>query len=152
MMFTSATAEYALRAMARIGQERGRRALRSREISADTGVPAPYLSKILRKLVQAGLLKAQKGHHGGFRPARPLHKIRIIDVLKAVDEWPPPGQCVFGWGECDLDNPCPLHPVWSLYETTFREWARSVTFGYLSDWDEELRRKRQAKRTAGRRR
>ena len=79
------TAEYALRAMAHIaGAPRDQPATAS-ELAAATFVPVHYLSKLLRKLVTAGLLVSQKGHRGGFVLVRSVQQIRFIDVLEAVD-------------------------------------------------------------------
>ncbi|HMR79653.1 MAG TPA: Rrf2 family transcriptional regulator, partial [Polyangiaceae bacterium] len=58
----SQTAEYALRALSQLAAQRPARALTAQELARLTLVPASYLSKILRKLVAAGLLDSQKGH------------------------------------------------------------------------------------------
>ena len=65
----SQTAEYALRAMSHLARPDAA-AMRAIDLARATQVPVHYLSKVLRRLVDAGLLHSQKGHGGGFVLAR----------------------------------------------------------------------------------
>jgi Rrf2 family iron-sulfur cluster assembly transcriptional regulator len=127
----SQTAEYSLRAMASIAAtpDQAKTAI---EIAERTGIPVHYLSKVLRRLVSAGLLVSQKGHGGGFTLARASGRIRFSDVLEAVDSIPARNRCAFGWGACDSRQPCPLHPAWSRLDAAFREWADRTTLADVS--------------------
>lgn len=121
----SQTAEYALRAMTHLAiQERV--AVRASDLSEATQVPVHYLSKVMRRLVAAGLLVSQKGHGGGFMLARSPEKIRFVDVLDAVGEGPGREQCAFGWGACDARHPCPMHDAWSRLNQTLSDWAHAT--------------------------
>ena len=82
----------------------------ARDLSEQTGIPAHYLSKILRRLVLAGLLASQKGQGGGFVLARPPAEIRFLDILAAVDVLPPAGRCAFGWGDLRRLRALPASP------------------------------------------
>ena len=123
------TAEYALRAMAAIAMAPAGVSLRAQDLAADTHVPIHYLSKVLQRLVAAGLLVSQKGHQGGFRLARPASKIRFSDVLAAVEQTGDAKHCAFGWPVCDPRNPCPLHATWSQLNDAFRQWTQRSTLG-----------------------
>src|SRR5689334_13347948 len=81
MPLISQTAEYALRALALIAALPEGRSLTAIELSEHASVPVHYLSKVLRRLVAAGLLSSQKGHGGGFCLARPAEQVRFLDVL-----------------------------------------------------------------------
>ncbi|MBW2295571.1 MAG: Rrf2 family transcriptional regulator, partial [Deltaproteobacteria bacterium] len=65
-MVLSQTAEYALRAMAWLATAPTREPVRAKDLSVATGIPSHYLSKVMRRLVLAGLLISQKGQGGGF--------------------------------------------------------------------------------------
>ena len=127
----SQTAEYALRAMACLAA-RGDEALRAADLTEATHVPVHYLSKVLRRLVAAGLLVSQKGHGGGFVLARRADQITFADVLDAVGEAPAGGRCAFGWGTCDARHPCPLHPAWSVLSTSLVTWAERTTLAQVA--------------------
>ncbi len=126
-MYLSRTAEYALRTMACLARTAGRQNVRARDLAPVAGVPLPFLSKVLRRLTAAGLLTSQKGHGGGFALARQPREIRFVDVLRAVDFEPAADHCLFGWEECNADNPCPLHPEWAELKETIEDWARTRT-------------------------
>lgn len=130
-MLLSQTAEYALRAMAWIASHSPDQPVRAKDLSKESGIPVHYLSKIMRRLVLGGLLASQKGQGGGFRLARPPREIRFVDILSAVDAYPEPGQCVFGWGACDELTPCPLHESWSPLSDAISNWASTSTLAMV---------------------
>lgn len=105
---------------------------RSESISESAHVPTAFLSKILRRLVEAGLLDSEKGHHGGFKLARPARSVRLLDVLEAVDLQLIDNECAFGVGNCHPQQPCPLHPIWLELKQALLTWAASHT---LADVD-----------------
>lgn len=126
-MLLSQTAEYALRATAFLATLPRGSTLRATDLSRATGIPVSYLSKILRRLVIQGLLTGHKGHGGGFALSRPPARIRLADILKAADFELTPDRCAFGWGQCSLQNPCPLHPIWSRLNDATLAWATRTT-------------------------
>ncbi len=121
------TAEYALRIMATIAAMEPGQPVRAVDLTDKTGIPPHYLSKILRRLVSAGLLKSQKGRGGGFVLARPLSQIFFSDILQAVNYTTEADVCVFGWDECSEENPCPLHFFWRDIKHYFSNWAEGHT-------------------------
>lgn len=123
----SQTSQYALRVVSYMALHRADEPFRARDLSESTGVPAHYLSKIMRRLVEGGVLVSQKGHGGGYGLARPAAEISFEDVIQAVDVDALESECVFGWGECGWDNPCPLHPFWSALKERYSEWASGHT-------------------------
>jgi Rrf2 family protein len=130
--FLSQTAEYALRAMAWLACESPEAPVRARDLSDGAQIPTPYLAKILRRLVLAGVLESRKGQGGGFSLARPLEEITFRDILAAVDAYPAPSRCAFGWGSCDPEHPCPLHESWSLMSEHFQGWASTTTLAAVA--------------------
>jgi len=126
-MYLSRPAEYALRALSHMARNQPGQRVKTRDLAKAANVPPSFLSKIMRKLTEAEILDAQKGHNGGFSFAKPPTEIRFIDVLHAMDFEPTPNHCLFGLGNCDADNPCPLHPEWGALKAQIDHWARSHT-------------------------
>lgn len=54
-------------------------------IAEETGVPIRFTSKILRKLREAGLVRASKGAQGGYRLANPPADITMLAAIEAID-------------------------------------------------------------------
>ncbi len=80
----SQTVEYALRAMGHLAVCDGIPAT-AQSIAALARVPQGYLSKIMRDLVCADLVRSFRGRHGGFVLARPAARISVLDIVNAVD-------------------------------------------------------------------
>lgn len=122
-MALSRTVQYALRAtvwLARLPE--GARAS-SDTIAAETQVPPAFLRKVLRRLVAAGLLSAERGHRGGYALARPAAGVRFLDVIAALDEGPGSVDCAYGWPRCDPSAPCPLHHSFVDLDESLLSWA-----------------------------
>ena len=106
MFSLSQTTGYAILALSCLVDAEDRWVL-SREIAARTGIPQPYLSKILHALGRSGLIEAKRGYCGGIALARPARQIRISDVAEAVEgpKWLP--ECMLGLSECSDLRCCP---------------------------------------------
>ncbi len=103
----SRTAEYALRAMTylAIDPDNPRTV---REIAAATKVPEGYLSKVMQGLNRSGLVRSQRGLHGGFTIDRDPRELTILEVVNAVDPLPRITTCPLGLPSHGADL-CPMH-------------------------------------------
>jgi len=77
---SSRSAEYALRAVVKLGSKAGSPQT-TQQIAEQTQVPSGYLSKVFKALGRAGVVEAQRGLYGGFILARPLNELTILDVM-----------------------------------------------------------------------
>ncbi|MGH7140821.1 MAG: RrF2 family transcriptional regulator, partial [Pirellulales bacterium] len=80
----SQTAEYALRAIVYLADQ-SETPQTTQQIAEVTRVPAGYLAKVMQGLSRAGLVRAQRGLHGGFTLAVSAKKLTVLDVVRAVD-------------------------------------------------------------------
>ncbi|MDX3054321.1 Rrf2 family transcriptional regulator [Streptomyces sp. NE06-03E] len=55
------------------------------QLAAMHGLSATYLNKQLQLLVKAELLTSVPGAHGGFRLAKDIDKITLLDVVRAIE-------------------------------------------------------------------
>lgn len=138
-MWLPQTAEYAFRAMAVLARAPSGAVLAGADLAQLARIPPPYLSKVMRRLVVAGLARGRRGHGGGFSLARPPASIRLADVLEAVDVAVTERRCAFGWTTCRDDRPCPLHPLWTDLRARQREWAEETTLDQVDATDSPSR-------------
>jgi len=131
-MLLNLTAAYGLRAVATLAGLAPGESLNATQLSERTRVPRQYLSKVMRKLVLAKLVRGRRGRGGGFSLKRPASSIRVADVLRAIDVDPDMG-CAFGYSECDQAHPCPLHPIWSRLQASLEDWTGGSTLADLAD-------------------
>lgn len=68
-----------------LAKEEGDSSVKSYRISKQLGVSDSYLKKILRKLVLGGVVISASSKGGGFRLAKPIENIFMIDVYYAIE-------------------------------------------------------------------
>lgn len=105
----SATGEYALRATVYLAQCHPAPKT-SKDVFEATQVPSGYLSKVMQSLVQHGILKSQRGLHGGFTLTNEPDCITVLQILDAVGSAPERiKECPLGLkGHIKL---CPVHKL-----------------------------------------
>jgi Rrf2 family protein len=89
-------------------------------LAASVDVPATFLSKVLQRLVKAGLVVSWRGKKGGFELARNLASVSLLDVLNALDGVPALNTCLGGQG-CTRSVTCGAHMVWLEAQERLRE-------------------------------
>ena len=80
----SQTVEYALRAVVHLALK-SPTGQTTEEIAKTTKVPQAYLSKVLQNLVQAGIVRSQRGIGGGVSLVKTPAEVTIREVVNAVD-------------------------------------------------------------------
>ncbi|TNE47938.1 MAG: Rrf2 family transcriptional regulator [Deltaproteobacteria bacterium] len=138
--FFSQTALYAFRAMVHLSLQDASTLVPSKDLAEETHIPVSYVSKIMRQLVNAGLVRSHRGHHGGFQLACPMEEITVLRILSAVDS-PEESiyRCGFGWEKCSGENPCPMHEAWGELRSRFLEWAETTTLSRIRHYNMEKR-------------
>ncbi len=107
----SQTAMYALRAMAYLGRNGREKPVLSQTIAQEMRVPKNFLSKILNRLVQEGLVDSVRGTGGGFVLSRDPHTIRLLDVVRLFMNLDSYRQCLLGQPDCN--GGCRMHKKWA---------------------------------------
>lgn len=77
--------EWALHSCVNLAWSGPGRAVSAARLAAWHDLPAAYLNKQLQALARAGILTSSPGPRGGFRLARPLADISLMDVVAAVE-------------------------------------------------------------------
>lgn len=126
MLSLSQTAGYAVLALGCIGSWRGQWVL-SKDIHKCTGVPMPYLRKLLFALGKAGLIQAKRGYQGGFVLARAPDEITLLEVVRAVEHEKPAADCLLGLAGCSDATPCPMRSFWHKERAKIEAKLASVT-------------------------
>jgi Rrf2 family transcriptional regulator, nitric oxide-sensitive transcriptional repressor len=121
----SQTVEYALRAVVTIAQRRGVPCT-SKEISATTQVPGPYLSKLMQGLVKGGIVKSQRGLHGGFILVKDPNELTLWDIVEVVDPFQRIRSCPLGI-QSHAGTLCPLHRGLDNVMATSEKMFRDMT-------------------------
>ena len=83
-MHISAKADYAVRAAVHLASV-SEGPTTAESIAAAQGISPKFLESILGTLRSSGLVRSQRGAHGGYWLSRPADSITVADVLRAVD-------------------------------------------------------------------
>ena len=123
--------DYAVRAMLALAAHDAPRALSSRRIAREWQIPQRFLTRVLRRLAERGLVEPVLGRHGGYRLARPATSITLLDVIDAVEAAPTKGICVLRGGSCQRGGTCAVHDLFSAARADFLERLAARTLGHL---------------------
>ncbi len=108
----------------------------ARDIAEKTGIPKPYLSKMLNQLQHAGLVLGKRGYKGGLVLSRPARKLTLYDIVTAVDgdDWC--HRCFLGLPNCGGEHPCPMHDFWGVEREKIAETLRGLTLDRIKEFQE----------------
>ncbi len=84
-MRLSNTDIYAFKALAYLGALPAGIIAHGEEIAKATGVPKPYLVRLLASLSSQGIVTGRKGAGGGYSLAKAPEEIQLTDVMRAID-------------------------------------------------------------------
>lgn len=132
MLRMSKLADYATVVMTLMAQAPER--IRSTpEIAAAVDLEQPTVSKILKKMVRAGLLLSQRGPKGGYLLARRPAAISVADIIVAI-EGIPPGltECSSMSGLCSRETRCAVRTSWQRISQEIRHSLERLTLAELT--------------------
>ena len=106
------------------------------EIAERQDISQKYLEQILTHLKQAGLIRAQKGLRGGYALTRSAGKIRLSEILNALDNSILEETDTGNSGTLrDAVNAC----LWQKMNRTMIDFAESKTLSeFLTDCRQQL--------------
>lgn len=139
-MIFSKACEYGIRASIYIARQSLKKKRSSlKDISKEIDSPEAFTAKILQNLVKNGIIYSTKGATGGFEiELKLLQKIKLINIVAAIDGGVDEKICVLGLKQCSGDHPCPVHNKYKsikkkilemLHNTSLEEMSNGVNSG-----------------------
>lgn len=128
----SRAAQYAVRTLVHLALEHDAAASPVREIAEAEGIPPHFLAKLVGKLARAGLVDAFKGPGGGIRLAKPPTRIKLMQVIEAVDGPAFLSACFLGLRSCSDEQPCAMHENWKTLRTRLAADLDRITIAELA--------------------
>lgn len=110
--FFSKKCEYGLQAVLYLASKTNDVLCSAEEISTELKIPKEFTSKILQDLTEKGIIHSRKGREGGFKLAVEAEKIKLIDIVEAVDGLQIFTGCVLGYQSCSKGQKCIIHNEW----------------------------------------
>ncbi|WP_221799714.1 SUF system Fe-S cluster assembly regulator [Oceanobacter mangrovi] len=82
------------------------------EIATATGIPLPTARKVMRTLVDAGLVLARRGAKGGYRLGRSPAQIPLLAIVEAFEGKLTLTECSSTESDCEITEQCSLAGNW----------------------------------------
>lgn len=128
----SKTTEYALRILTHMALDTNK-LYRANDLHEPLEIPLRYLRKLLTTLSKSGLLKSVLGKGGGYKIARELNNIYLIDIVKATAENRPKRDCFYGYEICNREQQCVMHYKWIDINDNIDNVLKSTSLAQLKD-------------------
>ncbi|WP_018750742.1 RrF2 family transcriptional regulator [Paenibacillus sanguinis] len=84
MQFSKST-DYALHALLYLARKERQQNVGIKELSSVLGVSDSYLSKIMSKLRQDGIVRAAPGVNGGYELSKSAEQVSFLDVIQVIE-------------------------------------------------------------------
>jgi Rrf2 family protein len=95
-------------------------------------VPEDFLAKILKTLVDQGLVKSARGPHGGYALGRRPADISFLDVIEAVEGPVALNVCLDGDDACGRSGTCTMVSVWKAGQERMLDVYRQAKLSELT--------------------
>lgn len=104
----------------------------ARDIAAHTHLAVPTVSKILKRLTNAGLLTSVRGVTGGYRLQRAAEHISVSQIIYALEDHRGLTECSVSSSECSLQGVCHVQGNWRLISHAIETALDSVRLDALA--------------------
>lgn len=132
-MFSKAC-EYAIRAtihVAALSLRDERPSLKA--IAKEIDSPVAFTAKIMQQLVRNDILFSVMGPTGGFQMEKgKIERIKLCDIVNAIDGDSIYQGCGLGLSECDALHPCPLHDRFVMIRQDLQNMLERTSISQLA--------------------
>ncbi len=122
MIGISKTCGHALRAMICLARKDCSHGM-IKSLADCSGVPAPYLAKIIKRLNAAGLVECKRGQQGGVWLSRAPKSISVMDVCSAIE--------TSDWIDAVPSGPRKWMDFWRVEQTRIRNHLERLSIDDL---------------------
>ena len=119
--------EYAMMALKHIYSKHSEELTSVKEICDKFGSPFDVTSRAMQKMVSGGILKSEKGAHGGYSLIMDLEKMNFLDFMEMVVEPLNLVNCVDNESNCSMSGSCNI--IWPLVNLNkrMRDFFRTIS-------------------------
>lgn len=97
------------------------------ELAERSRVEPATVAKVLKLLAQAGLVESFRGANGGYRLARPPERIRLADIVEALEGPLGMTACSVHDGDCGIESHCGIRVGWQRINDVLLDTLQRTT-------------------------
>jgi FeS assembly SUF system regulator len=106
----------------------------ARDLAAESKLPLSTVSKLLKRLLQSGLLASHRGTKGGYILARNPHDVSVLEVIAAVEGPMALTECSTDVvGLCHIETGCPIKSNQKIINQAVRGVLEKVMLSDLAN-------------------
>ncbi len=99
----------------------------AKDVAVATGIAPPTVSKLLKLLSKAGLVRSTRGANGGYRLTRGPSAISAAAIIDAVEGPVSITECSASDSSCDIESTCHVGSAWQRINVAIRRALDDVT-------------------------
>jgi FeS assembly SUF system regulator len=131
MLRISKLTDYATVILAQLAQG-GAQSLPAAEVARRCHLSPPTVTKLLKQLQRAGLVRSTRGLHGGYGLARPARQISAAAILDALEGPLALTECANSRGHCDIQSSCTVGGSWQRINLAIRQSLQEISLAELA--------------------
>ena len=132
MIRLSRITDYGIVLMVELARSADGAAHNARNLAADTDLPLPMVSKILKSLAREGLLDSQRGSKGGYTLARHADDITVPEMITALEGPISLTECTLHPGACQQESNCGVREPWQRINDAVHSALTRITLADLA--------------------
>lgn len=124
--------DYGLVLMTCLARSRATTLRNARDLARESKLPLSTVSKLLKQLLQSGLLDSHRGTKGGYALAKPPREISVVDIISAIEGPMALTECSSDTlGQCDIEARCPIKSNQQIINQAVRGVLDKITLSDL---------------------
>lgn len=138
-MRISTKGQNAIKLMLDLATNSAEHPVKLKEVAQRQQLSEKYLEQIVSGLLKAGLVKSNRGAHGGYTLREAPQRYTVGQILKVAEGSLAPASCVGEQGSpCENKSKCVSFRLWEKLDTAINDVLESITLADMLSWQEEL--------------
>lgn len=101
------------------------------DITVETGITLPTVSKILKLLAKNGILISRRGAKGGYVLAKKTNETHVAEIIVAIEGPISMTECTTDESSCEQESSCEIKANWNLINRAVYTALKAVTLADL---------------------
>lgn len=124
--------DYAVVVLAQMARE-PEKLVTAPQLSEESNVPLPTVSKLLKELARDGVLASHRGVNGGYTLARKPEDISVMSIIRSLEGPIALTSCVDeSDSDCGVESLCPMRGNWNRVNSAIRGALESVSLAEMA--------------------
>jgi FeS assembly SUF system regulator len=131
MFKLSKTTDYGIVLLAQLARDSSAEPQNARELAAQSDLPVPMVSKVLKALAKEGLLFSHRGSKGGYRLAVEPEELTVAEMIRVLEGPVALTDCAIRPALCEHETMCAVRQPWQMISRVVEQALADITLADL---------------------